>query len=405
MRNFLKDQSGNTAVFFAVSCFAALSAIGMALDYSQIRSMQTVLQGQVDAAVLALAKSDATTLLDRQSLVTAAMEQNGFEVTQFQPQFEITANNEVRVWATRIYNPVIMGLFGKKTVRINAEAESLLFQERQAEVVMVLDVTGSMGGSKIEGLKGAANALVDTISSQGGANSKLALVPFSNYVNISPDFVSQNPYWLLLPQKLIKKSSSENRFWNGCVGSRDRPLNITDGGYGTRIPAMLNETCANPIVPLTTDYSNLTSKINSLSANGATYMPAGIAWGQRVLSYEQPFAQGAKPDKNVSKIMIVMTDGENTLYLSGEEHVWASQSETYKLDATNKDTLLACRRAKGDGTEIYTIAFEVTSADTKGLLRECATTPAHYNDARDSVELQQIFRNIGSEILNVRLTR
>ena len=58
------------------------------------------------------------------------------------------------------------------------------------EVAMVLDITGSMSGD-IDSLKAAANSLVDLVVQdvQTPYYSKLAIVPYSNAVNVGTDYI------------------------------------------------------------------------------------------------------------------------------------------------------------------------------------------------------------------------
>lgn len=471
MRRFWKDESGNTAMIFGASLFGVLCAIGLAVDYAQIRSEQTVLQGQVDAAVLALAKSGAETDTERENIVMGSLLDNGYVVGSYIPQFDITDDGAVRVWASTDYNPMLMGLFGKSEVKINAESESRIAKDMTVEIVMVLDTTESMSGAKMTALKQASTGLVNAIAVFDDAEVKIGLVPFSNYVNVSTAPAIRNAGWITVPPDTsrtenymyqpqrqtasgtpqsctgsetywhtsyddgverrerrtrstgcsggsgatyVNDGPPQNRTrtitetWHGCVGSRNRPLNVRDGGYGNRVPGLMNVNCASPLVPLTTNYGDMRNKISALTTSGDTYMPAGIAWGQRVLSSRRPYLEGVGITGSERKIMILMTDGVNTLYLSGDRHVSTDPTKTnhdVNIDGTNDDTKKACRKAKADGTEIYSIAFEVADQPTRRMLKACASTPDHYFDANNSAELITVFRNIAAQIINVRLTQ
>ncbi len=66
------------------------------------------------------------------------------------------------------------------------------------------------------------------------------------------------------------------------------------------------------------DPTTVINSINSMQAEGGTNIQTGAVWGFRVLSPSEPFTQGSAYGGATSKIMIVMTDGENTAYnLSG----------------------------------------------------------------------------------------
>ena len=69
-----------------------------------------------------------------------------------------------------------------------------------------------------------------------------------------------------------------------------------------------------PIVPLTSTRKPLKDGIDALEAEGNTHIPQGVVWGWRVLSPSEPFTQGAPySDEFWHKIMVVMTDGDNTI--------------------------------------------------------------------------------------------
>src|ERR1700716_632504 len=49
---FRRDQRGNIAVIFAITCVPLISAIGCAVDYTRIMQMQSKLQAAADAAAV-----------------------------------------------------------------------------------------------------------------------------------------------------------------------------------------------------------------------------------------------------------------------------------------------------------------------------------------------------------------
>jgi Flp pilus assembly protein TadG len=130
-----------------------------------------------------------------------------------------------------------------------------------------------------------------------------------------------------------------------------------------------------PLVPLTTDFSKIRTTVKALEANGSTNMLEGVMWGWRVLSDREPFTQGApKSDTSVEKIMIFLTDGQNSFGNLNNDLGSAYTSMGYLVDgrldgmtaanigqtnnALDKKTLAACENAKEDGVTIYTIRLE-----------------------------------------------
>lgn len=176
-------------------------------------------------------------------------------------------------------------IFGMDTLPLGARAEASLGDGGKLEIALVLDTTGSMAGSKLASLKTAANSLVTNLDNKKlhADQIKYALVPFAQYVNVglgnrnkpwisvpSDSSTTQNVCWndypvtsttncrtttasymndgvpvsyqtqtcdyTYGPPVQVVDSSQQPRIWNGCVGSRNYPLNIQDGNYGTPVP-------------------------------------------------------------------------------------------------------------------------------------------------------------------------
>ncbi len=150
-------------------------------------------------------------------------------------------------------------------------------------------------------------------------------------------------------------------------------------------------------------------------------MLEGVMWGWRVLSSREPFTDGAaSSDSSVEKIMIFLTDGQNSLgnlnndlgsgytsmgYLvDGRLDNLTAASSGQTNDALDKKTLSACTNAKKDGIEIYTIRLEEPDMGTGTLLSECASSKSHFFDAPSRSQLAPIFEAIKKGVVKLRLT-
>jgi hypothetical protein len=173
-----------------------------------------------------------------------------------------------------------------------------------------------------------------------------------------------------------------------------------------------------PIMPLSSDYGDLRTKVSQLQANGTTNIMEGVAWGERVLSPGQPFDQGAKPRPSLQKIMVVLTDGSNVMgnrstvlkssyssfgYLIDGRLGVADGSATDTNALMNAKTLEACTNAKQAGTIVYTIRLEEPDVKTGTMLRDCATDPDHYFDIPSRSQLDEAFKAIRERIVLLRL--
>lgn len=181
-----------------------------------------------------------------------------------------------------------------------------------------------------------------------------------------------------------------------------------------------------PLLPLSTSRGVIVDAIRAMGANGMTNIAEGVAWGWRALSPAIPFAEGRSyDDRDNKKILIVMTDGQNT-YTSVNNHNSSRYNAlgfakpyrtptagrlgtTYSSGAytttMNTRTRTVCANAKAQGLKIYTIAFRLENdATTRNLLRECASDAASAFVASDGQGLIDVFQNIGREISKLRIS-
>lgn len=201
--------------------------------------------------------------------------------------------------------------------------------------------------------------------------------------------------------------------WFGCIGSRNTgTLRLNDTQPDVKYPGFLatSQRCLNPILPLTGDRATVVSSINNLIVNiggykPSTYIPAGMVWGVNALSPTAPLTEGLDYGDQVRKIIVLMTDGENTMRYIASNGTHAATSVASQLAETNSDVLSICTYAKNQGMEIYTVSLGVTSPTALSMLTSCATSPGHAFAATDSTALLAAFRQIAESLRQVRLTR
>ncbi len=208
----------------------------------------------------------------------------------------------------------------------------------------------------------------------------------------------------------------------GSSASKVTPASITVGG----IAGGPNFMCTTPaLTPLSTSSTTVTNAINGLVSTGATNILAGVTWGWRLLSPGAPFSEGRSYSDNANqKILILMTDGENTYYPNNsflkswyaafgyvEEGRLGTTSTTQSTltGKMNDRTLTACTNAKAAGIRIYTVGFEINSATSSdpetalALLQNCASDSSKYFDAQNESALVSAFSAIGNDISLLRI--
>ena len=460
-RSFHQSASGAVAIVFSITAVAVLMVAGVALDYGRSITTQTKMQSAADAGVLAAVRAATMNsklpigqlkIIAREYYDNNMQSASGLQVDSFALAL---AGDGYQLEVSASMSTTLMSAAGISTLDIGVSSQAETGPGRPLEIALVLDNTGSMSGAKLTSLKDSANILVDKLlenASDPKSKTKVALVPFANYVNVG--MANRNASWISVPDDYTDTTNScwntypdqtgcsstttattctsdgvpyscnstttqctswgdpvqvcqdqTNTYaWQGCVGSRDYPLNVGDDSYNTtNVPGLLNVWCSEPITPLTDDKAVIAAKIDEMSASGSTYIPAGLSWGWRVLSKSHPYNEGKTynevKDEGGIKAIVLMTDGANTRSPQYPDH-WGS-------DVTLANTLTQelCTNVKNEDIAVYTIAFEVADTDIKDLLQGCATEPGYYFDAANSAQLSSAFEAIAGQLAQLKLTK
>lgn len=453
MQRYRKDTRGQFSIMFGVTLMTLLATVATAVDLSSAYFAKQRLQDTTDQIALYAAKSGET---DQGKLSQMAQD---YMDTNYPSAEGRTRNNSkivinsvtrtgetVYVNASNAIKTDFAHLIGFPSVAVRADS-SATYAERSIDIAFVLDSTGSMSGAKMTALKSSAVELVKTLDGYKSAQVRASVVPFSNYVNVGTG--NRNASWLQLPKEgnmtgtprcemrsdVISqtncrkvKSTCDNdgvkstcyktvcdvkrgpeyevcftptwtAKWEGCVGSRNVPLNTQAAYDGKKIPGLPGKICGTEMRPLTTNLKNVESTIKALTPKGNTYMPSGLAWGWRTLNAEAPLTQAATgTKKDTQKVLILMTDGENTRAKAGD---WHEGSDVATADAT---TQTLCENIKDDDIQVYSIAYDISDAGTRTLVANCATTPSMAFEAKNAKDLKSAFEAIGESLSVLRLT-
>lgn len=204
------------------------------------------------------------------------------------------------------------------------------------------------------------------------------------------------------------------------------------------------------ILPLTSNPTTVINTINSMQAEGGTNIHMGTVWGFRALSPTVPFTEGGPYDQATSKVMIIMTDGENTAY-NLSSHCGSTQrslngncyhsaygfqynssntstvstsggniarmgNTTNVANATlvsemNQRTQDSCTNAKAAGISIYTIGLatdtvvQSTPAVVRAMLTNCASATENARFPASPSDLKATFESIANDLSALRLAR
>lgn len=194
------------------------------------------------------------------------------------------------------------------------------------------------------------------------------------------------------------------------------------------------------VLPLSNVRQTVKDRIDYMEANGSTNIEQGAIWGFHSLSSTEPLTEGRSYDEATSKILIVMTDGENNVnyqgYSSGNSFgvsawtAWGYRSNkrlltesttpkdsaatsTQVIAEVNRRTVLACASAKAKDVVVYTIGLESPNNTTTQMLKDCATpsvvengvTKNYWYFPDDADELEDVFEDIAEQLSELRLAQ
>lgn len=405
-----RSRAGNVAIIFSIAIVPIVGGIGAALDYSMANSNRTSMQKALDSTALALAKLMPLSQgqLDQKGWEIFSANIGTLKVSMPQSGLVITTPTigKINLVATGQYTPQISGFMGVNTFPVSVNTE-VQWGMNKLELALALDNTGSMDWSnKMTELKKAAKNLIATLqsSAQKPGDVKIAIIPFHKEVRLDTSIYTYNGSWLKWDdwdsenQTCDKKGkncvSNDRKTWDGCVMDRDQPHDASDttpNSNATKFPAKQCSYSLTSMLPLTYDWNALNSKIDAMNPSGNTNVSIGLQWAWHSLTSGEPFTQAAAPANDLSKYIILMTDGENT------QNRWTTNSSS--IDAR---TAATCAAVKAAGIKIYTI--RVIDGDAN-LLRNCASDPSMYYDVQSAAQLTSVFNAIGATLANLHLAK
>jgi Flp pilus assembly protein TadG len=380
-KRFTGDQDGTIAVMFALSTVPILLATGAAVDFVRFNAAQTHVQAALDAATLSGAAAKKVTDAKRIEIAKLSFKNNiasgAAAGMSADPEFKVVKDKFVS--EVKVEMPTaLMKIVGIDVMNGTSRAEVGIIGDQKAEIVMVLDYSGSMGRSiagktKYIAMKDAAKAMVNDLAKSDPDKVKFGLVPFSHHV------------YTTLPSSMVIGGTGAT--WTGCTQDRQYPYNQTTsaptgddatkwnhpfaprsagGAGGTCDPYVTNNLS---ILDLTKDFSGIKSKLDAMKPYSNTHIALGVEFGYHMLSPAAPFTSGVSfSDTSTKKFMVVLTDGEQT-----EPAFGPGGSRTKENGETNLEKL--CANAKADGITIMTMAFDLDDSATRKRLQNCATDP------------------------------
>lgn len=431
---FARDDRGNVMILFGLMFTVMLLMVGGAVDFGRWLHARTQTWQAMDTAVLAGARALQLKASDPDAAAAVAQRYYTENVSSRAVlssdsiTFTVTdGNSAVSASGGADIDAVFLGIMGIEKLSLFNRSDARLPKSQigaggnsnsSVEIALMLDVTGSMQGSKISDLKSAAKNLVDIVvwEDQSKYTSKISLIPFSEAVNVGSSYASSvrgN-----VPTTITVSSgwyTSSFRLTT-CVSERsDVTYAFSDEPPATSYVGAVytaNGSCnpSNAIIPLTSTTSTLKSAIDNFQAYGATAGHIGTAWAWYTLSpkwngvWPEASQPGAYDDPKVRKIAVLMTDGDYNMQYCNNG---VDDSTIYcgtNLGTSTAQAKKLCTAMKSAGITVYAVGFQVSNS-SKEFLQQCSSGDGYYYDAFDGTALQQAFMDIALKISSIYLTQ
>ncbi len=376
---FGREEDGATmTALLLIWMILLIPAMGYAIEVTRAEHLRTRVQGTLDRAVLAAADIDQT--LPPRDVVLDYFQKAGLGQFISAEQITVTPDDPdslrtgrtVSAW-TRAYFESNLTTFGGDLVQWGAPAASGAEEAKSdIEVVMVLDVSGSMGSNnKLSNLKVAAREFVDTVlqSETAEGSVSIAIVPYNGQVNARRLL----PYYTVTGDHTYGSciNFQPSQFQETALPPTTSVLpraNVFDPWYSSR-----NITLAycplhafQELMPSTNNATRLKNHISGFQAEGNTSLDIGMRWGallvdpsfrpvnvQLVAAGEVPpefailpFDYGAR---STAKYIILMSDGQNTDEYVINDPYRSGLSPIYK----NSSGALSIYHAERSGSSKY----------------------------------------------------
>ncbi len=301
-KRFLGDSSGQLTAMMGLSVIPILFTAGAAIDFARVTREQAAFYSAVDAAALAVAADDRSSLVglstadqketrrvELQNYAKLFLEKNYIDASGGKSvrTVDLTFDDlQVKIAATLDFPTTIMALTGvtKFTLKSNATVKKAA---RPVELVLVMDTTGSMNtNSKLVDAQKAAKDLLAKLydgtlaAKPNNVDLRVALVPFSGAVRLDTTGNDFDLAWIdtggasaysklnlnavtgtpatwnnYYAWSQLKSSATLNQTWNGCVEARANSTiaatayNVNDVAPSGSNAATLFPAYFNPDVP------------------------------------------------------------------------------------------------------------------------------------------------------------
>ncbi len=437
--SLLRNERGNVAMIFALLLVPLIVAGGAGVDLARYEAVRVEMQDGLDRGVLA-----AASLSQKQKtgdVLKSYMNNLSYAKDVAVDFSETTALNSRKITAHASYTigTAFLHLAGVKTLTVQT-VSSAEEAKQNIELSLMLDMSGSMTGSKITNLKTASQQFIDQILTEDTKSyTTVSIIPYAGHVNVGAavfDKLGGKRLNVQIPKNDPNYKGSCFELDNSGYGSEGIPTfkdrsqlpTFTNWNYNTTDKQKKWWWCPgeeDAITYFSNDAAYLKSRLGSLALYDGTGTQNAMQWGYMLLNpaassiVQAAIASGQmsstfanRPasfsDADTMKVLVLMTDGLITAqYRPNDYNRSPDLSPSNYTMAGDTASYLSkiCTTAKAKGITIFTIGFELGN-DTTAIngMKNCATSAAHFYQA-SGTGIGDAFKSISTSIRKLRLTQ
>lgn len=287
---FVADEDGNVTIFSIFMLVIILMFTGAAVDIMRFEAVRTTMQSTMDRAVLAAADLDQEQ--DPETVVRDYLDKAGVTSSLAAVDDDSGMNyRTVTVSGKTKLDTIFLRMSGIDTLTAPAHSQA---EEKIAnvEISMVLDVSGSMDGSRIEDMQDAAEEFIDTVIQEAGSEglTTVNVVPYNATVNLGETYA---PFFNLTNEHsyshcaIFPDSEFDETAIYPNADTLERLAHFDRSSSSENTTYISNPWCptgdTSSIIVHSSDATKIKNHINALEAGGNTAIDLGMKWGVALL--------------------------------------------------------------------------------------------------------------------------
>ena len=286
---FAADERGTIAMIFSLCIFVMFGVAGLAIDVGRLYHAGNKISAAIDAAALAAAKGLRLNNLNDAEVKEVAERYfntdilgsggNYAKINGFNVQIDRTKGS-VGVTVDAVVPTIFGRVAGVKSFTV-PKSSVAIFDSKDIEVALQLDLTGSMSGHKITDLKNATRNLIDILlpDSPTGQKLRIGFAPFSAGVNAGTYLKAVDGNRSSVNSCVYERRAATNEKTDAAPAGSSDSFKIKSDLTGS-----VQACPSTALVPLTDNKSQLKSIVNTFAAISSTAGQLGASWAWYLLS-------------------------------------------------------------------------------------------------------------------------